>query len=267
MKRYLLKGIKEVITEHPEIGEILAARGIACITCGVGTCLLKDVVEVHRLSCDEERDLLTRMAGIVFPGKRVEIPAIERKTDVRKSALKYSPPLQSLVDEHSIIKRMLALIPDILEGLDVSTEEDRRIILGVVDFIRSYADKFHHAKEEDILFGLFDPDLEILKAMNEEHRIGRGHVKAVLGAIENNDNEEVASHLLAYLKLLTSHIRREDEVLYPWMDEKLSMSQVGQLFSRFAATDMQFREVASNQEEFVKEMEKIIKYKEETTNV
>src|ERR1700690_3525141 len=106
--------------------------------------------------------------------------------------------MQSLVDEHSIIKRMLALIPSILEGLDVSAEEDRRIILDVVGFIRSFADKFHHAKEEDILFGLFDSDLEILKAMNEEHKIGRGHVNAVLEAIEKNDNEEVAAHLSAY---------------------------------------------------------------------
>ena len=89
----------------------------------------------------------------------------------------------------------------------------------------------------------------------------------MLGAIEENDKEEVAARLLAYRELLTAHIRKEDEVLYPWMDEKLSMSQVGQLFSRFAATDMQFREVASHQEKFVKGMEEIIMYKEETTNV
>ncbi len=267
MEQYLSKGIKEVITEHPEVGEILSAGGISCITCSVGTCLLKDVVEVHGLSCEQERDLLTRMAEIIFPGRRVEIPTIKRKTGARKETFKYSPPMQSLVDEHSVIKRMLALIPSILEGLDVSIGEDRRRILGVVGFIRSYADKFHHAKEEDILFGLFDSDLEILKAMNQEHKIGRGHVKAVLEAIEENDNEEITAHLLAYRELLTAHIKKEDEVLYPWMDEKLSMSQVGQLFSQFAATDMQFREVSSHQEKFVKEMEEIIKYKEEMINV
>ncbi len=267
MEQYLSRGIKEVVTEYPKVGEVLSARGIACVTCGVGTCLLKDVVEVHGLSLEQERDLLTGIAGVIFPGRDVEIPTIKRKIGVREGVLKYSPPMQTLVDEHSVIKRMLAIIPVVLEGLDVSTAEDRRTILGVIDFIRSYADRFHHAKEEDILFGLFEQDLEILKAMNEEHRIGRGHVKAVLEAVERNDNKEIAARLLAYRELLTAHIRKEDEVLYPWMDEKLSMSQVGELFSRFAATDMQFREIASKQEAFVKEMEEITRNKEELTNV
>ncbi len=267
MEQYLSRGIKEVVTEHPKVGEVLSARGIACVTCGVGTCRLKDVVEVHGLSLEQERDLLTEIAAIIFPGREVEIPAIKRKIGIRQGELKYSPPMQTLVDEHSVIKRMLALIPGILEDLDVSAPEDRRTILAVVDFIRSYADKFHHAKEEDILFGLFEPDLEILKAMNDEHGIGRGHVRAVLAAIEKNDSEEIATRLLAYRELLTAHIRKEDEVLYPWMDEKLSVSQVGELFSRFAATDMQFREIAARQEAFVKELEEITKNKEELTNV
>ncbi len=267
MEQYLSRGIKEVVTQYPEVGEVLSARGIACVTCGVGTCLLKDVVEVHGLSLDQERDLLTSIAGIIFPGKEVEIPEIKRKVGVREGALKYSPPMQTLVDEHSVIKRVLALIPAALQGLDVSTIEDRRKVLGIIDFIRSYADKFHHAKEEDVLFGLFDPDLEILKAMNQEHTIGRGHVKAVLEAIEKNDNGEITARLSAYRELLTAHIKKEDEVLYPWMDEKLSMPQVGELFSRFSATDEQFMETASKQEAFVKELELIIKDKEVLTNV
>ncbi len=267
MNQYLSRGIKEVVTEHPEVGQLLSVRGISCVTCAVGTCLLKDVVEVHGLSLEQERDLLTAIAGIIFPGGGVEIPTIQRKVGVREGALKYSPPMQSLVDEHSVIKRMLALIPAVLTDLDVSTGEGRRTILGIVDFIRSYADRFHHAKEEDILFGLFDPDLEILKAMNEEHGIGRGHVRAVVEALERNDNKEIAGRLLAYRELLTAHIKKEDEVLYPWMDGQLSTSQVGELFSRFAAVDFQFREAAVRQEAFVKEMELKTRYKEELSNV
>ncbi len=267
MNQYLCRGIKEVVTEHPKVGELLSARGISCVTCAVGTCLLKDVVEVHGLSQEQERDLLTAIAGIIYPGREVEIPEIKRKIGVREGALKYSPPMQSLVDEHSVIKRIIALVPGILTDLDVSTGEGRRTILGIVDFIRSYADRFHHAKEEDILFGLFDQDLEILRAMNEEHKIGRGHVRAVIEALERNDNKEITSRLLAYGDLLAAHIRKEDEVLYPWMDEQLSMSQIGELFSRFEATDMQFREVAIKQEAFVKEMEVKTKYKEELANV
>ena len=48
------KAIKDVVTEHPRIGEILEAHEIACVTCGVGICLLKDVVSIHGLSPEEE---------------------------------------------------------------------------------------------------------------------------------------------------------------------------------------------------------------------
>ena len=47
----------------------------------------------------------------------------------------------------------------------------------------------------------------------------------------------MSEHLRAYGALLTEHIRKEDEVLYPWMDRELSTAQVGELFSRFAAVN------------------------------
>ena len=43
------KGIKEVIEEHPGIGDILKRYEIGCLECSIGTCLLKDVVAVHVL--------------------------------------------------------------------------------------------------------------------------------------------------------------------------------------------------------------------------
>ena len=48
------KAIQEVIKTHPEIGDILARYDIACTTCKVGICLLKDVVSIHGLSKEAE---------------------------------------------------------------------------------------------------------------------------------------------------------------------------------------------------------------------
>jgi hemerythrin-like domain-containing protein len=56
-------------------------------------------------------------------------------------------------------------------------------------------------------------------------------------ALDRHDDDGVAAHLGAYAQLLRAHIRKEDEILYPWMDRELSTSQVGDLFSRFAAVD------------------------------
>ena len=48
------RAIQDVIKSYPEIGEILNRYEIACVTCKVGICLLKDVVAIHGLSKEDE---------------------------------------------------------------------------------------------------------------------------------------------------------------------------------------------------------------------
>lgn len=43
------QAINKVIEEHPVIGEILEKHDIGCVTCGVGICLMNDVVSIHSL--------------------------------------------------------------------------------------------------------------------------------------------------------------------------------------------------------------------------
>lgn len=267
MDKYLNRGIKEIIQEFPETGRILDEFNIGCTACSVGTCLLKDIVEVHNLPIEEEHALMLRIGRVVYPGSEVEVPRVQRKTQPSSGGIKYSPPMKALVDEHTVIKRLLALIPGIIEELDVTREHDRQLVLEVVDFIRSYADRFHHAKEEDILFREFGDDLEILKSMLEEHRMGRSHVETVIEAVESGDTESVRDHLTAYGQLLAGHIKKEDEILYPWMDRNLSTAQVGELFARFVKTDEQFHHTAFRQKDFVRRLEEKFNHEEVTNNV
>lgn len=51
------KNIIEVIKVHPKIGEILDKHEIGCTKCTVGTCLLQDVVTVHFLGDDVEKQI------------------------------------------------------------------------------------------------------------------------------------------------------------------------------------------------------------------
>lgn len=51
------RAINDVIKEHPTIGEILERHEIGCVTCGVGICLLKDVVSIHALGDEIEQQL------------------------------------------------------------------------------------------------------------------------------------------------------------------------------------------------------------------
>jgi len=232
--------VKDVIAAYPTVGDILARSSIGCVTCSVGTCLLKDVVGIHNLTEEQEHALFAAIAGVIFRGRTMALPITERKA-APTNTRKLSPPLHELVDEHTNIKRALALLPVFAEL--IRRELDSNLATDValaIEFVRQYADKFHHAKEEDILFTYFDAQSDILKVMHKEHEIGRQHVRSALAALEMGNATGVIEHLSAYGALLTEHIKKEDEILYPWMNSQLTDSQVGRLFTKFEAVNEQF---------------------------
>lgn len=256
MKPYLTKGIKEIIDQFPEVEKILDEYDIGCGPCNVGLCQLKDIVEIHRLPVDQEQELMARITKAIDPEAEVKIPEAKEAPPPEPKAFNYSPPMRKLVDEHVLIKRWIALIPEVVKDLEVESQAGRQLVLDGVDMIRSYADKFHHAKEEDILFKYFDENSDILKVMHEDHKQARGHVQAILEALEIKDKNAIAEHLMAYAGLLTEHIRKEDEILYPWMDSSLSTRQVGELFSKFNEADLQMGFSPKKYEAFIDSLEK-----------
>ena len=48
------QAINAVMEQHPKIGEILEHYEIGCVGCGVGICLVKDVVSIHALGDEIE---------------------------------------------------------------------------------------------------------------------------------------------------------------------------------------------------------------------
>lgn len=242
LEKNLPRPIKEVIVEFPAFADILNEYDIACGTCMAGDCLFKDIVSIHSLPPDSERELMARLARAIAPEAQAEAlpPAagMPRQTGERS----YSPPVKRLVDEHVLIKQWLALIPGVIEKMDLSSDAGKEVIAGGVDFMRSYADRLHHGKEEKILFGYFDEKAEIIQAMLSDHETGRGHVRAVREALEKGDGKTVAARLTAFRELLSDHIKKEDEILFPWMDRSLSDSDKIALMDRFAAADSALEE-------------------------
>ena len=72
MEKYMNRGIKEVIDIFPGIADILEEYDIGCGPCSVGTCLLKDIVEIHRLPPEKERELWIRIEQSIHPDKIID---------------------------------------------------------------------------------------------------------------------------------------------------------------------------------------------------
>ena len=88
-------------------------------------------------------------------------------------------PVGPLMKEHRLIERMIGLIAAKKESIGREGKVDPVFIDTAVDFIRTYADKCHHGKEEDILFRELkkkDISAEHTKTMDgliEDHKYGR----------------------------------------------------------------------------------------------
>jgi len=239
MELYRKKGIKEIIAEFPEIGKILEEYGIGCGPCTVGVCQLDDILDIHKMESDKEQELMTRIEAVIYPEREINIPDKTSSPPAVEAQIVYSPPMQKLVDEHALIKRWLVLIPFVVENLDLTTDGGVQVVSDGVDLIRFYADRFHHTKEEGILFTYFDDTADIFQVIYEDHRQAREHVKAMLSALDTKDRSSMAYHLTAYGKLLAEHIKKEDEILFPWLDRKLSTDQVKELTYKFDLEEMQ----------------------------
>jgi hemerythrin-like domain-containing protein len=259
VNEHLRTPIREIIALHPKVGALLEAHGIGCVPCSLGSCALGDIVEIHNLSPEQERELMTAILAVVAPGEPVVLKA--RSAEPPRKG--FSPPMKTLVEEHRLILRFIALVPAISDSLDLEREADRLLVAASVDFIRNYADRFHHAKEEDLLFARFDRESDILKVMYEDHANGRGRVRAAVEALERRDRDGVAENFAGYTAILSQHIRKEDEILYPWMDRKLSTREVGELYAAFRKADEDNRQQAARHEAFVRSLEERFATKKE----
>ena len=132
-----------------------------------------------------------------------------------------------LMIEHRLIERMLSVIKGVLEKIESKQKVDPVFVDTAVDFIRVYADRTHHGKEEDILFrelnkkALTSEDSQIMKELIEEHVFGRRTTEALVEANTRyrNGDEAALADITAHLKTLTEfyprHIEKEDKVFFP----------------------------------------------------
>jgi hemerythrin-like domain-containing protein len=65
-------------------------------------------------------------------------------------------PIEVLMHEHRVIERMLKVRTAVAQKTDIDEEVDADTFEKTIDFIRTFADRCHHAKEEGELFPLIE---------------------------------------------------------------------------------------------------------------
>lgn len=147
-----------------------------------------------------------------------------------------------LSEEHQHILKVIDAIEDECRELEAGKDLDKEFFLEAIDFIRNYADKFHHAKEEDILFEELNSGDACMhcnptQQMLYEHDQGRHFVKCVEEGVKENNRQKVIETAWRYAHLLREHIMKEDEILYPMADEALSEDAKAKMLERFSVAE------------------------------
>lgn len=135
-------------------------------------------------------------------------------------------PIGSLMTEHRLIERIVPVMRGAAVAARLEGRFDPRLGDEVIEFIRTYADRLHHGKEEDILFSALDGKAlspahrAMLNGLVDDHRRGRRAVSELSRAVEAagaGDREalgDVADGLEFLAVFYPEHIRKEDKEFF-----------------------------------------------------
>ncbi|MGQ9581935.1 MAG: hemerythrin domain-containing protein [Thermoplasmatota archaeon] len=142
-------------------------------------------------------------------------------------------PTEELRQEHRAIEVMLKVMGAVAERLRRGGAVEQRDLERVVEFLQVFADRCHHGKEEELLFPALveagaPGESGPVGVMLEEHRLGRERIKSLAEAAEARGrgaadaSSRIVESVNGYVGLLSEHIYKEENLLFPMADARLS---------------------------------------------
>ncbi len=153
-------------------------------------------------------------------------------------------PIEVLMEEHRVIERMLRIMSEASGQIEAGKEVDVDLFEKTIDFIRNFADRCHHLKEENILYVLIEQrgipkEGGPIGMMLQEHDIGRDYVRGMDEALRRykaGDRSQamvISRNAVGYINLLSQHIMKEDNILYPMGNRVMSDADRKTLLEKF----------------------------------
>jgi hemerythrin-like domain-containing protein len=131
-------------------------------------------------------------------------------------------PIGPLMIEHRLIERMIRIIKELLEIIQAEKKEDPAQVERIIHFVRAYADRCHHGKEEEILFrelgrkAISPEHKRMIDELIEDHKLGR---RITTSLVEANRRylkgdtaalSDIAAGLRSLIEFYPQHIEKED---------------------------------------------------------
>jgi hemerythrin-like domain-containing protein len=159
-------------------------------------------------------------------------------------------PTEVLRAEHEVILNVLQCLEIVAENAARTRVLDVRSAEEILDFLRVFADRCHHGKEEGALFPALGrkgmpTHVGPVAVMLSEHEQGRAEIAGIAGAIAEVETGSVdaldafVAHARAYVRLLRDHIAKENQVLFPMAESMLRETERAELAAAFSAHEVE----------------------------
>lgn len=178
-------------------------------------------------------------------------------------------PTEQLKEEHNAIKLMLKILEECCRKLESGEEVNSKHLEEMLDFIKVFVDRCHHAKEEDLLF----PAMQAagipreggpIGVMLAEHDMGRNYMREMSDALakynagDRQASKKIVENGRAYASLLKQHIDKEDNILYRMADMRIPKQRQQDMLEKFELVERE-RIGVGKHEEFHKLLERLEK--------
>lgn len=160
-------------------------------------------------------------------------------------------PVGPLMIEHRLIDRMLTLLTREHRRIIETENIDYEFLDASIIFFKTYVDKFHHGKEEDILFKelaekpLSPEDRKMLNELIEEHGRTRKAVERLESARRQQTDKkmaviEIAKQVETLTKWYPIHIEKEDKHFFVSSMNYLSEQEQAAMLEKSREFDRSF---------------------------
>ena len=157
-------------------------------------------------------------------------------------------PTEVLEREHRFIEKIVMACQLTAEAIGEGGAIDADRLRRIVDFMRTYADKCHHGKEEILLFpALVKRGVPMtgcpIGALTAEHVQGRHFVGglvdsfALLSQAEGDARKAILENLQSIHRLYPNHIWKEDYLLFPMTLKVMTAGDLADLLEKFDQVD------------------------------
>jgi hemerythrin-like domain-containing protein len=147
---------------------------------------------------------------------------------------------EDLINEHEGILFGLNILEKMVLMINAKNTVETEDIIEIIDFLKLFADKCHHGKEEGLLFPAMEKagiqkESSPIGQMLFEHNEGRKYLSQIKGSINNGvlDENIFIQSASDYIKLLRNHINKENNILFPLGDKMIPEEAEKELLKSF----------------------------------